>query len=100
VEVVEVDGPRRGGPVTASLDLSPAQIRLILDHIPSDRRRADVNVELALGAEVPSSVELYEFPVDVVTEVPSVRSYRYVVLERKVAIVDPTGRDVVHVLDR
>ena len=101
VEVIEVDGgPGRGGPVTASLDLSPAQIRLIFDHIPSDRRRSDLNVDLALGAEVPSSVELYEFPADVVAEVPSVRRYRYVVLESRIAIVDPSGRDVVHVLNR
>ena len=95
VEVIEVDGgPGRGGPVTASLDLSPAQIRLIFDHIPSDRRRSDLNVDLALGAE------LYEFPADVVAEVPSVRRYRYVVLESRIAIVDPSGRDVVHVLNR
>jgi hypothetical protein len=101
VEVIEVDGgPDRGGPVTASLELSPAQIRLIFDHIPSDRRRADLSVDLALGAEVPSSVELYEFPADVVAEVPSVGRYRYVVLESRIAIVDPSGRDVVHVLNR
>jgi hypothetical protein len=101
VEIIEVDGgPGRGRPVTASLDLSPAQVRLIFDHIPSDRRRTDLNVDLALGAEVPSSVELYEFPADVVAEVPSVRRYRYVVLERRIAIVDPSGRDVVHVLNR
>ena len=100
VEVIEVDGPRRGGAVTASLDLSGPQTALILDRIPRDRHRADVSVDLALGAEVPSSVELYEFPADVIAEVPSIRQYRYVVLERRVLIVNPSGRDVVRVIDR
>jgi len=100
VEVIEVDGPRRGGSVTASLELSGPQIALILDRIPLDRHRADVSVDLALGAEVPSSVELYEFPGDVVAEIPSIKRYRYVVLERRVLIVDPSGRDVIRVIDR
>jgi hypothetical protein len=100
VEIIEVDGgPRRGGTVSASFDLSRDQITLILDRLP-DRRRADVRVDLALGAEVPSSVELYEFPQDIVAEVPDVRSYRYVMLERRVLIVDPSDREVVHILDR
>jgi hypothetical protein len=101
VEVIETgDGPRRGGPVTASLELSQQEVALILDHISTDRGRADVNVDLALGAEVPSSVELYEFPREIVAEVPKVRQYRYVVSERRVVIVDPGKRDVVRVLDR
>ncbi len=101
VEVIEVDGgPRRGGPVTATLTLSPPQRTLIVERIPSNRMRSDVNVELALGAEVPSTVELYEFPDEVLVEVPSVKAYRYVVLERRVAIVDPSSRAVIEVIDR
>ena len=101
VEVIEVDGgPRRGGPVTATLTLSPPQRTLIVERIPSNRMRSDVNVELALGAEVPSTVELYEFPDEVLVEVPSVKAYRYVVLERRLVIVDPSSRAVVEVLDR
>lgn len=100
VEIIEIDGgPRRGGTVSASFDLSRDKITLILDRLPQ-RRAADVRVDLALGAEVPSSVELYEFPADIVAEVPEVRSYRYVVVERRVLIVDPSDREVVHVLDR
>ena len=48
--------------MTATLTLSPPQRTLIVQRIPSHRMRSDVNIELALGAEVPSSVELYEFP--------------------------------------
>jgi hypothetical protein len=45
-------------------------------------------------------VELYEFPREIVAEVPKIRQYRYVVSERRVVIVDPGKRDVVRVLDR
>jgi hypothetical protein len=101
VQVIEVDsGPRRGGAVTATLSLTPPQRTLIVEHIPRDRVARDVNIDLALGAELPSSVELYEFPEDILVEVPSLKPYRYVVLERRVAVVDPSNRAVVEVLDR
>jgi hypothetical protein len=101
VEVIEVDGgPRRGGSVTATLSLSPPQRTLIVRHIPRDHVARGVSIELALGAEVPSTVELYEFPEEVLVEVPSLKPYRYVVLERRVAVVDPSNRAVVEVLDR
>jgi hypothetical protein len=101
VEVIEVDsGPRRGGAVTATLSLSPPQRTLIIEQLPRDRVARNLNVDLALGAEIPSSVELYEFPDDVLVEVPSLKPYRYVVLERRVAVVDPSNRAVVEVLDR
>jgi hypothetical protein len=100
VEIIDEGGPRRGRPVTASLTLAPAQVTLITRHIPADRRAADVHIDLALGAEIPDTVELYEFPADVLVEVPAVKPYRYVVLERRIAIVDPTNRGVVQVLDR
>lgn len=101
VEVIDVDsGPRRGGPVTATLSLSPPQRTLIVERIPRDHVARGVSIDLALGAEVPSTVELYEFPDEVLVEVPSLKPYRYVVLERRVAVVDPSNRAVVEVLDR
>jgi hypothetical protein len=99
VEVIDVSsGPRRTGPVTASLELTPAQVSLIFDRIELSRYHADVNVNLALGAEIPSRVELYEFPQDVVSDVPELRRYRFVVVNREVVVVDPAKRDVVRVL--
>lgn len=101
VDVIEVDsGPRRGGPVTATLTLTAPQRTLIIEHIPRDRLARNVNIELALGAEVPSRVELYAFPDEVLVEVPSLRPYRYVMLERRVAVIDPSNRAVIEVLDR
>ena len=101
VDVIEFDsGPRRGGAVTATLSLVPAQRTLIVERLPRDRIARDVTIDLALGAELPSSVELYEFPEEILVEVPSLKPYRYVVLERRVAVVDPSNRAVIEVLDR
>ena len=100
VEVIEVDGPRRGGPTTATLTLTPAQRTLIVRHVPSERVSRDVNINLALGAEIDRRVGLFEFPEDVVVEVPTLKQYRYVVLERQIAVVEPSNRTVIEVIDR
>ena len=100
VEVIEVDGPRRSGPTTATLTLTPAQRTLIVRHVPSERVSRDVNINLALGAEIDRRVGLFEFPEDVVVEVPTLKQYRYVVLERQIAVVEPSNRTVIEVIDR
>ncbi len=101
VEVIDVDsGPRRGGPVTATLTLTAPQRTLVVEHIPQGRVARGVNIDLALGADIPATVELYEFPDEVLVEVPSLRPYRYVVLEHRLAVIDPSNRAVVEVLDR
>jgi hypothetical protein len=55
-------------------------------------------VRLALGAEVPRDVELLAFPRDVVSQVPELGNYRYIVAENDVVIVDPRERGVVLVI--
>jgi len=54
----------------------------------------------AVGTIVPRSVPLRGLPRDMVTEVPKITSYRYVVLPRHIAIVEPTTRTVVQVINR
>ena len=100
VEVIEVDGPRRGGPTTATLTLTPAHRELIVRRVPNERISRDVNINLALGAELDRGVELYEFPQDIIVEVPELKSYRYVMLERQIAVVEPSNRTVIEVIDR
>ena len=77
----------------ASLTLSADERRLVL----SQRRQgasADISVRLALGAEDPRSVEVVEFPDRVIERVPRLRSYRYVVAQDQVVIVDPSDHQV------
>jgi len=90
-------GPRTR---TARLELSASERQLLLTHIQLDRPSTDVRIRLALGAEIPNRVELLAFPDPVVTSIPKLRDFRFVVVERSVAIVDPSNRDVVLVVER
>ena len=100
VEVIELGGPRRGGATVATLSLTPSQRTFIVQHLRDDRVARDVSIDLALGAEITRDVELSEFPRDVVVEIPVLKGYRYAPLERRIAIVEPSNRTVVEVIDR
>jgi len=94
VDVIPASTQRAEGPGTrVHLTLSPDERRLVLASIDRDRS-ADVSVRLALGAEIPRSVAVARFPDRVLERVPQLRSYRYVVVEDQVAIIDPDDRQV------
>ncbi len=48
--------------------------------------------------EVPATIELEEFPVEIVTEVPVFRTYRYFRQDNDVFVVDPTQRRVIEII--
>jgi Protein of unknown function (DUF1236) len=58
------------------------------------------DVQVRLGARVPRSVELYEMPTTIVEEVPTLRRYRYMVVNDEVVLVDPATSEVVEVIHR
>jgi len=53
---------------------------------------------LVVEQEVPATIELEEFPAEIVTEVPTVRSFRYFRQDNDVVVVDPTQRRVIEVI--
>jgi hypothetical protein len=53
---------------------------------------------IVVEEEVPATIELEEFPVEIVTEVPVVRSYRYFVQDNDVFVVDPVERRVIEII--
>lgn len=91
------DGPSRGA--RAALELSAEERRIILSSIPEDRLRRKVALRFSTGVAVPAAVELVEFPDRVVTEVPELRSYRYVAGDGHVAVVDPNDRTALVIID-
>jgi uncharacterized protein DUF1236 len=101
-EVVDVidQGYWRGRPQIAGLRLSPSQVALIRDSIPRDFPEAPVRLRLALGAEIPGDVELYELSPIVQDRVPELRDYRFVVADDQIVIVDPSDRSIALVIDR
>ena len=52
-------------------------------------------VEYRVGMRVPPSARLYAVPQSVVTEVPAVRTYKYMVVNHRVVLVDPATSEVV-----
>ncbi len=81
-----------------SLDLSPEQMRLIYASVPKDRARTELRIRLAIRAEIPRSVELYVFPTALIAQVPQVASFRYIVVQDDVVIVDPAAYEIAMVI--
>jgi uncharacterized protein DUF1236 len=77
------------------LDLTDAQREFVLRHVDWDHARADVRIRLALGVDIPRRVELHTFPDVILTEIPSLRDYRFITVDKNVVICDPETRDVV-----
>jgi hypothetical protein len=100
VDVIDQGYWRGPGRTVAGLHLSPAQFALIRDSIPRDFPEANVRLRLALGAEIPDDVELYDFPRIVVDRVPELRVFRFLVTDEQIVIIDPHDRSIALMVDR
>ena len=58
-----------------------------------------VKERITVGSTVPADVELMAVPETVVTEIPTVKSYRYFRYNDDVVLVDPSSRRVVQIID-
>jgi hypothetical protein len=84
------------------VELSPAQRTIIYRSATRGHVRAapPADVQVRLGARVPRSVRLYDMPTTIVEEVPTLRRYRYMVVNDEVVLVDPATSEVVEVIHR
>ena len=81
---------------TEPLQLTPVQRRTIYRTIVRERvAPAQPTIEYRVGARVPDSVQLYAVPQEVAVEVPAIRSYKYMVVNNRVVLVDPATSEVV-----
>ena len=81
---------------TEPLELTPVQRRTIYRTIVRERvAPAEPMVEYRVGARLPDSVRLYSIPQEVAVEVPKIRSYKYMVVNNRVVLVDPATSLVV-----
>jgi hypothetical protein len=90
----------RSPPIVASLRLSGAQIALVRDSIPADFPEAEIRLRLALGAEIPDTVEVFKFPATVLDRIPELSEFRFLVTDEQIVIVDPRNRSIALVIDR
>ncbi len=81
---------------TEPLRLTPVQRQTVYRTIVRERvAPARPTVEYRVGTRVPESVELYAVPQDVAVEVPAIRSYKYMVVNNRVVLIDPATSEVV-----
>lgn len=102
-EIVEVidEGPAPlSSPQVAELVLSPSQRSFLLDRIDWDASRVNVDIDLALGADVPEDVRISAFQPMFVDEISSLRGYSYFTTGNALVIVKSDNRDIVLVIRR
>jgi len=83
------------------VELTPAQRTTIYRSVTRERVQMQMvpqGVDVRLGARVPQTVELREMPSALVTDVPTVRRYRYMVINNEVVLVDPATSEVVEII--
>jgi hypothetical protein len=81
---------------TQPLALSPAQRQTVYRTVVRERvQPAQPTVEYRVGMRVPESAPLYVLPQEVATEVPAIRTYKYMMVNNRVVLVDPATSEVV-----
>ena len=81
---------------TEPLQLTPVQRQRIYRTIVAEPvEPVTPTVEYRVGMRVPAGARLYEVPQSVAVEVPTIRSYRYMRVNNRVVLVDPSTSEVV-----
>lgn len=63
-----------------------------------NRAPTSARAEFVVGQPLPQTYVIEEFPVDLYTEIPDLRPYRYVIVNDEIILVDPTERRIVEVI--
>lgn len=77
------------------LMLSPEQRTTVYRTIRQREVAPSAGVEVSVGSRVPGTVQLYDVPQSVAVEVPAVQSYKYMVVNNRVVLVDPATSTIV-----
>jgi hypothetical protein len=85
---------------TAPVQLTPAQRQTVYRTIVREKvAPSQATVEYRVGTRIPADTQLYAVPQEVAVEVPAIRSYKYMVVNGRVVLVDPATSQVVAELD-
>jgi hypothetical protein len=78
------------------LQLSPVQRQTVYSTIVRERvAPAQATVTYRVGMHVPPTAQLYAVPQTVAVEVPAIQSYKYMMVNGRVVLVDPSTSEVV-----
>lgn len=61
-------------------------------------RTATIERDYVVGEDIPETVGFETFPDTIYTEVPEIRSYRYVVRDEDIYVIDPSERRVIEII--
>jgi len=61
-------------------------------------RATNVNISINIGTRLPRSVRLVAVPATIIAIVPEYRSYRYVVVNDQICIVEPNSYEIVEII--
>ena len=61
-------------------------------------RATNVNISINVGTRLPKSVRLVALPASIIGIVPEYRSYRYVVVNDQVCIVEPNTYEIIEII--
>jgi hypothetical protein len=82
--------------ITGPVQLTPVQRQTVYRTIVRERvNPTPPTVSYEVGTRVPGYVQLYSVPESVAVEVPAVRTYKYMMVNGRVVLVDPATSEVV-----
>jgi len=83
----------------SQMQLTPEQKRAIITAVKDVKIPPPSNAfTVAVGAQVPPSIELYALPIAALSQAPEVKLLRYTMVQNQVVLVDPTKLRVVEVI--
>jgi hypothetical protein len=93
--------PDQSNRQTSSSAVNDDQRRQVVDQLRRDRAvtSQNLNIQVNIGTRLPPNVQARRLPSDIVRIMPQYRDYDYTVIDNRVAIIDPRGREVVEILD-
>jgi Protein of unknown function (DUF1236) len=84
----------------ANLELTPAQRSAIYATVANQKLATPppANLHVSVGADLPPSMQLYDWPESVAADVPAAKIYKYTVVQDQVVVADPTRMRVVDII--
>lgn len=83
---------------TGSVTIAPEKRTIIRQQLGTSAP-VTIKERVTVGATVPDTVELRSVPETILSDVPSVKGYRYFVYNDDVVLVDPKTRKVVTIVE-
>lgn len=95
---------QEGGRTRVSIDVTPEKKTRLHNFIARDSsirryQRSDIHFSLNVGTRIPEAMEFYDAPSQILDIDPDFRSYKIIVLDDVILIVDPETREIVAVID-